>query len=194
MTNPSRAVPPLGRSLLTGGLGFALVSLCVFATVAFAERWMYTHLGVTGAYLVWTALFILLGGAVFGSLVVERWQLPKFYLLYGGAFFLYAAGWTGAYFGLRGALGEWGGSLAGSLLLALVFATGFRVLRLTLKFSALLFVANSAGYFPGSVLDDAVGGKGGMLLWGVLYGLCLGAGIGAVLHMSQTQVQSVRAT
>ena len=188
----TRAVPSLGRSLLTGGAGFALVSLAVFATVAFAERWMYTHLGVFGAYIVWTALFILLGGGVFGSLVVERWQLPKFYLLYGAAFFLYAVGWVTAYFTLRGAFGEWAGSLAGSILMALVFATGFRVIRSTLKFSALLFATNSAGYFPGSVLNDSIGGKSGMLLWGVMYGLCLGAGIGAVLHLSQTGTASER--
>jgi len=34
------SVPSLGRSLLIGGSGFCLASLCVFATVAFAERWM----------------------------------------------------------------------------------------------------------------------------------------------------------
>ena len=66
----SDVVPSLRRSLLMGGLGFGLVSLCVFATVAFAERWMYTRLGLFGAYLTWTALFILLGGGVLGSLVV----------------------------------------------------------------------------------------------------------------------------
>ena len=88
-----KAVPSLERSLLIGGLGFALVSLCVFATVAFAERWMYQNLGLTGAYIAWTALFILLGGGVLGSLVVGRWRLPKFYLLFGLAFFMYAVGW-----------------------------------------------------------------------------------------------------
>jgi hypothetical protein len=87
-------LPSLVRCLLIGGLGFALVSLSVFATVAFAERWMYTHLGFSGAYLAWTALFILLGGGVLGSLVVGRWRLPRFYLLFGLAFFLYAAGWV----------------------------------------------------------------------------------------------------
>src|SRR3712207_32581 len=80
-------VPSLRRSLLTGGLGFCVVSLCVFSTVAFAERWMYTRLGLYGAYLAWTALFILLGGGTLGSLVVGRWRLPRFYALFGLAFF-----------------------------------------------------------------------------------------------------------
>lgn len=181
------AVPSLARSLLIGGLGFCLVSLCVFATVAFAERWMYTRLGLLGAYLAWTALFILLGGAVLGSLAVGRWRLPRFYLLFGAAFFAYAVGWVGAYFFLRGAAGEWVGSLAGSLLMGLVLAVGFGVARSTLKLSAALFVANSVGYFLGSALNERLGGGAGMLLWGGVYGLCLGAGLGAVLYLAQSR-------
>ena len=181
------AVPSLARSLLTGGLGFCLVSLCVFATVAFAERWMYTNLGLLGAYLAWTALFILLGGAAIGSLAVGRWRLPKFYLLFGAAFFAYAVGWVVAYFFLRGATGEWVGSLAGSLLMALVFAVGFGAARSALKLSAALFVTNSVGYFIGSALFERLGGEVGMLLWGGVYGLCLGAGLGAVMHFAQTR-------
>lgn len=181
----NRSVPSLTRSVVTGAIGFCLVSLVVFATVAFGERWMYRTLSVGGAYVVWTVLFILLGGAVLGSLVVGRWRLPKFYLLYGLAFFMYAIGWVAAYFMLRGSAGEWVGSLAGSILMAVVFAAGFKTIRSTLTFALLLFVANSIGYFLGSALNDAIGGQGGMLLWGVAYGLFLGAGIGAVLHYSQ---------
>jgi len=179
------AVPSLGRSLLTGGLGFGAASLCVFATVAYAESWMYKYLGLFGAYLVWTVLFILLGGGVLGPLVVRRWQMPRFYLLFAAAFFAYAAGWVGAYFVLRGVVGEWIGSLAGSLLMGLVLAGGFGVTRSKFSLSAILFVANSLGYFLGSALNDSIGGKPGMLLWGLIYGLCLGAGLGAVLHFAQ---------
>lgn len=179
------AIPSLGRSLVTGGPGFALASFCVFATVAFAERWMYSHLGLPGAYLAWTALFILLGGGVLGSLVVGRWRLPRFYLLFGLAFFLYAAGWVGAYFTFRGAAGEWLGSLAGSLLMGSVLSVALGAARSVLNLSATLFVANSLGYFLGSALNNSVGGRAGMLLWGTVYGLCLGAGLGAALHFAQ---------
>ena len=185
MINHSKSLPSLSRAVAIGAVGFGLASLCVFATVAFGERWMYTQLGLWGAYLLWTALFILLGGAALGSLVVGRWRLPKFYLLYGIAFFSYAVGWVGAYFTLRGSAGEWLGSLAGSVLMAIVFALGFRTLRSLLKLSVILFIANSLGYFAGSALNDYFGGKGGMLLWGISYGLCLGAGIGAVLRLAQ---------
>jgi hypothetical protein len=179
------AVPSLVRSLLTGSIGFSAASLCVFATVAYAETWMYQHLSLIGAYLAWTILFILLGGGVLGSLVVQRWEMPRFYLIFAAAFFAYAAGWVVAYFVLGGLVGEWIGSLAGSLLMGLVFAAGFRVAHSVYKLSAILFVANSLGYFLGSAVNDSIEGKPGMLLWGLIYGLCLGAGIGAVLHFAQ---------
>ena len=184
-TNSFKAAPSLARSLVIAGLGFSAVSLCVFATVAFGEGWMYTHLGLSGAYLVWTVLFILLGGGVLGSLVTGSWRLPRFYVLFGLAFFAYAAGWVIAYFTLRGALGEWIGSLAGSILMTAVITLGFGVVRSTITLSALLFAANSLRYFLGSELNNHFGGKVGMLLWGGAFGLCLGTGLGAVLYFAQ---------
>ena len=146
---------------------------------------MYARLGELGAYVVWTLAFILLGGFVLGSLVEGRWRLPKFYLLWGLAFFAYAAGWMGAYFFLRGAPGEWVGSLIGSVLMTIVFCLAFNVARSIPKLSLLLFIANSAGYFLGSLLNDSIGGRPGMLLWGLLYGLLLGSGIATLLHLLQ---------
>jgi len=147
---------------------------------------MYSHLTALGAYLAWTILFILLGGGVLGSLVRGSWRLPKFYLLFGAAFFMYAVGWVASYFMFSGAVGEWLGSLTGSILMAAVIALGFGTLRSVVKLSALLFVANSIGYFVGSTLNAFAGGHAGMLLWGLVYGLCLGAGLGAVLCLAQT--------
>jgi hypothetical protein len=185
----TQRVPSLPRSIATGAIGFALVSLCVFATVAFAERWMYRTFTMLGAYLVWTVLFILLGGAVLGSLVTGRWRLPKFYLLFGLAFFAYAVGWIIAYFVLRNTVGEVVGSIAGSILMALVFAAGFGALRSTVKLSGVLFVSNFLGYFLGAAILDSLRSSMGMLLFGVVYGLLFGAGIGAVLHMVQQEQQ-----
>src|SRR5215211_8859600 len=116
--SPSKPLPSLPRSIVTGAIAFGLVSLSVFATVAFAERWMYQNLGLFGSYLTWTVLFILLSGAVFGSLVVDRWRLPKFYLLWAVAFFAYAAVWMIAYFNLGRTRGEAVGSLVGSIFMA----------------------------------------------------------------------------
>ena len=185
----STTVPTLSRSIATGAIGFGLVSLAVFATVAFAERWMYQNLGLFGSYLTWTILFIVLSGAVFGSLVVvDRWRLPKFYLLWAVAFFAYAAVWMIAYFTIGRTKGEAVGALVGSIFMALVLAAGFRSLRSIIKLSALLFVSNFLGYFLGAALFNSLSEPIGMLLFGVVYGLLFGAGIGAALHFAQREL------
>ena len=181
--------PSLSRSIVTGAIGFTLVSLCVFATVAFAERWMFRNFGLFGSYLAWTLLFILLSGALFGSLVTGRWRLSQFYLLWAVAFFAYAGAWMIAYFSLGRTRGEAFGSLAGSVLMGLVIASGFRSLRSTVKLSAVLFVSNFLGYFLGAALFDSLSAPAGMLLFGAVYGLFFGAGIGAALQLAQQQRQ-----
>ena len=183
--NNKPTLPSINFSLAVGSIGFSAASLAVFATVALGERWLYAHLGLNGAYVFWTLLFILLGGSVFRPILVTRWRLPKFYLLFGAAFFAYAVGWTASYFLVRDPAGEWVGSLIGSFLLTAVLLMGFGRLRFVLKMGLVVFVLNSLGYFLGSALNDFFGGRPGMLLWGVVYGLFLGAGISFVLHSSQ---------
>ena len=70
-------------------------------------------------------------------------------------------------------------------MMALVFVIAFKAFKSLAKLSTLLFIANSIGYFVGSALNDLVNGKNGMLLWGAIYGLFLGAGLGAVLRFAQ---------
>ncbi|HEX5731944.1 MAG TPA: hypothetical protein VF131_03835 [Blastocatellia bacterium] len=176
----------LKRSIVTGGIGFSLVSLCVFATVTFAQRSMYDRLGVTGAYIAWMILFMLLGGIALFPLVVGKRRLLRFYAMFGAAFFMYGISWMAAYFAFNRGAGEWLGSFAGSVSMALVFAAGFRVMRTAPLLAAILFVANSVGYFLGSVFYYTYGRPGGLLLWGAFYGLCLGAGLGAVLYIAQS--------
>jgi hypothetical protein len=189
MRQDDNSIPSLGRSLLIGSLGFCLASLCVFATVAFAERWMYRNLGLSGAYIVWTVLFIFLGGTFLSPLVIgpDRWR--RFQLLYGIAFLLYAAGWVVSYFTLRGDAGAWAGSLLGSILMALVIVLAFGVMKTFFTQFAVLFIANSAGYFLGEMLDNSIRGETGMLLWGVIYGLCLGGGLGLSIFLAQAPLR-----
>ena len=186
----TRPLASLQRSILIGSLGFCLASVAVFATVAFAERWMYSTLGLYGAYLIWTVLFIVLGGGALHPLVKNTMGAAKFYAIFCSAFFFYAVGWFVAYFRLRDGLGEWVASLAGSILMALAFAIGFKTLPLIMRLAAILIVANSAGYFIGSWLNNTVRGRTGMLLWGAAYGLFLGAGLGATLYFAQFASQT----
>jgi hypothetical protein len=188
-TSGAVKTPSLNQSLLFGGIGFCAASLLVFTTVAFAERWMYQHMGLSGAYATWTMLFIFLGGAVFIPLLVVRGHWWRFYILFSIAFLFYAIGWIGAYFTLRGKAGEWLGSLAGSVLMGLILAIGFNALRTSAKLIAILFVSNSVGYFLGDALNNAIGGKSGMLLWGVAFGLFLGAGLGTALYFAQAPLR-----
>jgi hypothetical protein len=150
---------------------------------------MYQNLGVPGSYIAWIVLFIVLSGAVFGSLVTGRWRLPRFYLLWALAFFAYAVAWMVAYFSLGRTAGEVTGSLVGSILMAVILATGFHARRSIVKLSAVIFVANFLGYFVGAAIFDSVSHPTGMLLFGVVYGLFFGAGIGAALHLVQRQTQ-----
>lgn len=182
-------VPTLLYSLWFGGLGFCLASLVVFATVAFGERSMYRYFGLSGAYAVWTLLFILGGGGVLSALVIGPSRLIRFYLLFSVAFFFYAASWIVAYFTLRSATGEWVGSFVGSVLMGLILAVAFGARQSLLKLILGLFLANSAGYFLGDLLNNAIGGKLGMLLWGAVYGLGLGAGLGYALYLAQAPVR-----
>lgn len=184
------SIPSLSRSLLVGGFGFCFASLCVFATVAFAERWMYRNLGLSGAYAVWPVLFILLGGALLSPLVIGPGRLWRFQFLFGTAFLLYAVGWVGSYFTLRGGAGEWAGSFIGSILMALAIALAFGAMKTFIAQAAALFIANSVGYFLGAAIHQALHGKIGMLLWGVIYGLCLGAGLGLSLFLAQAPLRN----
>jgi hypothetical protein len=183
------SIPSLCHSLLIGSFGFCFASLCVFATVAFAERWMYRTLGLSGAYAVWTVLFIFLGGALLSPLVIGPGRLWRFQLVFGTAFLLYAVGWVASYFTLRGVAGEWAGSLIGSILIALVITLAFGVVKTFFAQTAALFIANSAGYFLGDMLNNSIRGMTGMLLWGLLYGLCLGAGLGLSIFLAQTPLR-----
>jgi hypothetical protein len=186
---------PLQRSVglvpaaFRGALGFGLASLMVFGTVAYGERSMYQTLGLYGAYAAWTLLFIVPSAAALRSLVVDPARKRSFPVLFGAAFFLYAVGWMAGYFALRKNWGEQPAegvaSLLGSALLALTLAAGLRALPQFGRVFALLFAANTAGYFVGGALYFALGRPVGMLLWGVAYGLLLGAGLGAAIHLAQ---------
>jgi hypothetical protein len=176
----------LGVSVLGGAIGFGFASLAVFGSVALAERELYRALGLAGAYLVWTGLFMGLGGVLLGRLVTGRGNLWRFTGVFSLGFALYGAGWCLGWFGVRGFPGEVLGTLLGAALLHGVLVSAFA--RIGLFFRTLLPVlgANLAGYFIGEGVWRALEhSRTGMTLWGVVYGLWVGAGIGWLLHRLQ---------
>ena len=130
-----------------------------------------------------------IGGAALRPLLIAG-GTARFYLLFGIAFLLYAVGWVAAYFTLRDGFGEWVASFAGSALMAVAFAWAFGAWRSLLKLIVVIFIANSAGYFLGSLINSALRGRVGMVIWGLLFGLGLGAGLGYAIYESQSEARA----
>ena len=184
-TNTTR--PSLKKSLFIGAIGFGPVSLLIFGSVDFTQRWLYSTIGFTGAYLVWIAAYILIGGAALSPLLAGPRRLARFYPLFATSFFAYGISWTFAYFLLRGAPGEWMGAVAASTAMAVVIAAWFKVLKAAWWMAVWLFVAHSIGYFVGSIFFYSLDHRTGLLVWGPFFGAWLGAGIGAVLYYAQSR-------
>lgn len=182
-------LPTLKQSLCYAGVGFCLASIAVFAIVGCGKPWMYQYVGVLGPYIVAPALFILLAGGILSRLVIGPGRLVRFYLLFGVAFFCYAVSWVIAYLTLRSLIGELLGSVTGTFLMALILAGAFRARRAWTKLIPALLLANSAGYFLGRLLYEAIGGKLGMILFGASYGLGFGTGLGYALFLAQEPIR-----
>ena len=185
---PTGVLPPssatsLCQSLFVGSIGFCLVSTAVFATVAFGERWLYGHLGVALTYAFWTLLFVLGGGAVVARLNRGCQSLPRSYAMFALAFFLFAVGWTAAYFATKLAVRELLGVIVGTLLMGLTFLVASAAMKHFVRVVLVLLLTNAVGYFAGRVIWQTLGGKAGMILWGVLFGLGLGLGLGYTLYV-----------
>ncbi len=189
LSGQSTPFPTLKESVYWGSFAFCLASLVVFATVAFGEGWMYRSFGIAGSYAIWTACFIVVCGGVLSRLIIGPGRLARFYFLFNVAFCFYALSWIAAYFSLGKGVGEWVGSLVGSVLMGLTLASAFGAKQFRMKAALVLFLTNSAGYFVGGLLHDAMGSRLGMMLWGISFGLGLGVGSGYVLFLVQTPIR-----
>lgn len=127
-------------------------------------------------YAACFAVFILLAGLLLNPLAGG---LGRFYRSFGPAFLAYAILWCVAWFVWRDQAGEWLGSAVGCAAFSAVLAWrlgNWKGLGLGVL---VLFLAHSAGYFAGEWLYYGSGKTAvDRLLWGVLYGLGFGAGIG----------------
>ncbi len=184
-------VPSLVGSLLHGIAGFTLVSIAGFAPWAITGRWVRKAIGEAGMYAACAIVFIGLSGPLLHRLILGPGSLARFYKLFGTAFAAYSAAWIVGWMALRGHAGSIAGLFAGTAVMGAILAAAFGARRAALPSIAALFVLNSIGYFAGGWVEAAVARSGplplAMTLWGVCYGIGLGAGLGIAFHICQAE-------
>jgi hypothetical protein len=173
------------RFLLTGLIGIGVVSFIVFATVAYAERGLVRGLGHLGAYLFWALTFMVGGGWILGTLVNPPHSRSKFIGVYALGFFLYSAAYVAFYFPLHNVPAEALGIGVGSIVLSLCLGLFFKNRSALPLMTAAIVVTNMIGYFAGRYFWTTVKPPAGMLIWGILYGIALGAGLGLAMYYGQ---------
>jgi hypothetical protein len=214
LNNPTQSTAPtriaegvpttnIFRAMLRGSFGFAGVSIAGFAVWAFAGKWLGANVGESGLYFACALTFIVLSGIALHPLVHGPRSLLRFYKIFIPAFGAYALVWSASWFAWRFGLGEWLGSLAGSITLAVMIGRGFGNFRPFVKVSIVIFVLHSAGYFFGGMLMHwmALSSQGGLrggqfsalakLCWGALYGSGVGAGLGYAFVTFQIQPKQI---
>ncbi len=174
-------------AVLRGSLGMAAVSVAAFSVWAFAGKGFKGRGGDPAMYATIAAVFLGLTGLLLHPLVAGPRSLVRFYKVFIPAFFAYAAAWSAAWFALKFGAGEWLGSLAGCAAFALVAGSILRNLRAFPRAATALFIGHSAGYFLGGPVFYGMKSQTGMLLWGLIYGLGFGAGIGYAFFALQKE-------
>lgn len=207
-TSGQARIPTLAQSMVTATAGFTVASLVVYGSWALHGRALYNRLGEPGAYAVWAVTFVAIAGGLLNPAVIGPRSLQRFYALFAAAFMAYAILWSASWFGLRGRLGEWTGSLAGTAALAWILSRGFGAKEGLWRVISLLFLLHSAGYFAGSALYDFFRNANeqhwlndylarstrrwvAMLAWGFAHGIGLGAGLGYTLYACQSEIRKL---
>jgi CDP-diglyceride synthetase len=173
-------------SILRGGIGFAAVSTAAFSVWVFGGGWLHHHGGELVMYAGCCLVFVLLSGLFLHPLLEGAGTLMRFYGIFIPAFLAYAVAWCAGWFWLGAGDGEWMASLIGSLAFTVVMAARLKGWRVLLPSALVMFVTHSAGYFAGErVCYASLHSKPSELIWGALYGLGFGVGIGYTFAMMQ---------
>lgn len=188
--------PSAGASVLRSTIGFTIVSVAGFAPWAVFGRWFYAHLGEAGMYAVCALVFIGLSAPLLHQLIIGPGSMPRFYKLFSMAFAAYSVAWILGWMTLRGHPGSIAGLLAGTAIMGCILAAAFDAWPSLAKVIAALFVLNSIGYFVWPPLEAAFIGAHNLtakLLWGVTYGMGLGAGLGLAFYFCQERARALLA-
>ncbi len=187
-------IPPLGASLVRGMVGFTVVSVAGFVPWAVFGRWFSQRIGEAGLYAVCALVFIGLSGPLLHRLILGSGSLSRFYKLFSAAFAAYSVAWIAGWMSLRGHPGSLVGLLAGTAVMGTILATAFEARRELPRVIGALFVLNSLGYFIGGEFEAALihhQALAAKLMWGVCYGLGLGAGLGLAFYLCQSRAREL---
>lgn len=189
-------IPSLGASVMRGTLGFTAVSVAGFVPWAVFGRWFNNHGGELVMYLVCAAVFIALAGPLLHRLIIGPGSLPRFYKLFGLTFTVYAAGWISGWVAMPRLTGSIAGLAFGTFLMGALLSAAFDAPKAALPVGVVLFALNCAGYFLGGLVNNVLLEHHALvakLLWGVIYGLGFGAGLGLAFHLCQKQARAILA-
>jgi hypothetical protein len=204
--------PCVWTSLQRGIVGFTILSVAGFVPWAVFGRGFYRTIGEGGLYAVCALVFIGLSGPLMHRLILGPGSLSRFYKLFAVTFAANSILWIAGWFALRkfwhGHLGSLAGLVAGNAAMGWLLILAFDAKGLALKVIAALFVLNAIGYFVGGWIEGSVIGMKQVslfgnavakpaqamiakLLWGVLYGIGFGAGLGLAFHSCQAHTRDV---
>lgn len=194
-------LPTRGAFLLRGIIGFTLVSVAGFLPWAVFGKWFYRHIGEAGLYSVCATSFIGLAGLLLHKLILGPGSLVRFYKLFSISFTAYSIAWIVGWMTLRGHPGSIVGLLAGAAVMGFILTRAFGAPEETLKVIAVIFILNATGYFLGGLIEGAAAQMEptilpekiqmmiAKLLWGVCYGIGLGAGLGIAFYLCQKRTR-----
>jgi len=185
-------LPTLRQTVLVGTLGFMIVGVAAFSLWAFGGNNLGQALGPVGFYSS-IALMLLGGGALVLKPIVIGRNLGRFATAFAVGFALLSAAWVaGDLLRLPYRIGEFGGVVIGSVLLAGTLATVYRAGPQFPRCAGSLALAHFGGYVIADRLFalEALQNQMGMLLWGLIYGAGLGLGISTVLYRCQQEIRN----
>ena len=189
--------PTLAASVVRGMAGFTLVSVAGFIPWAVFGKVFHRAGGEVGLYVVCALVFIGLAAPLLHRLILGSGSLLRFYQVFTPAFAAYSVAWIAGWMLLRGHLGSMVGLLAGTAVMGAMLVAAFDAWNQAVKVIVTLFTLNAAGYFVGGVVEEALlqyHKVAAMLMWGVLYGLGFGAGLGVAFHLCQSQARALLQT
>lgn len=189
--NQPVVLPTLRQSVALGTIGFMIVGVMAFSLWAFGGRDLGRTLGPVGFYSV-IALVLFGGGAIVLKPIVIGRNLGRFAVAFALGFALLSSAWIlGDQLRLPGRVGEFGGVMVGSVLLAGALVAAYGAWPQLARCSVLLTLSHVGAYLVADLMFsvEVLKNQYGMLLWGLIYGAGLGFGISATLYYCQTKIR-----